>query len=138
MKFNSTSPVEEVNINLTPLIDVVFLLLIFFMVSTTFDTTSELKIKLPEASQNETTKANQPLQLMIDAKGQFFLNARELSSQNAAALSFALQRVLDGADRPIVIQSDAGSPVQSLVTAMDVVARLGLTQVSIATTRPIE
>ena len=138
MKFNSTSPVEEVNINLTPLIDVVFLLLIFFMVSTTFDTTSELKIKLPEASQNETTKAKQPLQLMIDAKGQFFLNARELSSQNAEALSFALQRVLDGADRPIVIQSDAESPVQSLVTAMDVVARLGLTQVSIATTRPIE
>lgn len=138
MKFNSTSPVEEVNINLTPLIDVVFLLLIFFMVSTTFDTTSELKIKLPEASQNETTKAKKPIQLMIDAKGQFFLNARELSGQNATALSFALQRVLDGADRPIVIQSDAGSPVQSLVTAMDVVARLGLTQVSIATTRPIE
>ena len=138
MKFNSTSPVEEVNINLTPLIDVVFLLLIFFMVSTTFDTTSELKIKLPEASQNETTKAKQPLRLMIDAKGQFFLNARELSSQNATALSFALQRVLDGTDRPIVIQSDAESPVQSLVTAMDVVARLGLTQVSIATTRPIE
>ncbi|MCZ6722611.1 MAG: biopolymer transporter ExbD, partial [Gammaproteobacteria bacterium] len=54
MKFNSTSPVEEVDINLTPLIDVVFLLLIFFMVSTTFDTTSQLKIHLPEASQNET------------------------------------------------------------------------------------
>ena len=138
MKFNSTSAVEEVNINLTPLIDVVFLLLIFFMVSTTFDTTSQLKITLPEASQNKTTNAKAPLNLMIDAKGQFFLNARELSSQNAQALSFALQRVLDGSDRPIVIQSDAASPVQSLVTAMDVVARIGLTQVSIATTRPIE
>ena len=138
MKFNSTSPVEEVNINLTPLIDVVFLLLIFFMVSTTFDTTSQLKIRLPEASQNETPKEKAPLNLMIDAKGQFFLNARELSSQKSEALSFALQRVLDGSDRPIVIQSDAESPVQSLVTAMDVVSRLGLTQVSIATTRPIE
>ena len=138
MKFNSTSPVEEVNINLTPLIDVVFLLLIFFMVSTTFDTTSQLKIRLPEASQNETLKEKAPLNLMIDAKGQFFLNARELSSQKSEALSFALQRVLDGSDRPIVIQSDAESPVQSLVTAMDVVSRLGLTQVSIATTRPIE
>jgi len=138
MKFNSTSPVEEVNINLTPLIDVVFLLLIFFMVSTTFDTTSQLKIRLPEASQNETAKEKAPLNLMIDAKGQFFLNARELSSQKSEALSFALQRVLDGSDRPIVIQSDAESPVQSLVTAMDVVSRLGLTQVSIATTRPIE
>ena len=138
MKFNSSSSVEEVNINLTPLIDVVFLLLIFFMVSTTFDTTSQLKIRLPEASLNETKKDKQPLYLMIDAKGQFFLNARELTSQKREALSFALQRVLDGSDRPVVIQSDAESPVQSLVTAMDVVAQLGLTQVSIATTRPLE
>jgi len=138
MKFNSTTPVEEVNINLTPLIDVVFLLLIFFMVSTTFDTTSQLKIELPKASQNEAIKLKQPLYLVINAKGSFFLNARELSSQKSEALSIALRRVLEGSDRPVVIQSDAGSPVQSLVTAMDVVARLGLTQVSIATTRPIE
>jgi biopolymer transport protein ExbD len=138
MKFISTTPVEEVDINLTPLIDVVFLLLIFFMVSTTFDTTSQLKIKLPEASQDEAIKPNQPLYLVINMEGNFFLNARELSSQKSEALSLALQRVLDGSDRPIVIQSDAASPVQSLVTAMDVVARLGLTQVSIATTRPLE
>lgn len=138
MKFNSTSPVEEVNINLTPLIDVVFLLLIFFMVSTTFDTTSQLKIRLPEASQNEVEKEQKPLNLMIDAKGQFFLNARELSSQKREALSLALQRVLEGSNQPILIQSDAESPVQSLVTAMDVVAQLGLSHVSIATTRPIE
>lgn len=138
MKFNSATPVEDVNINLTPLIDVVFLLLIFFMVSTTFDTTSQLKIRLPEASTNKSIKENAPMYLMIDAKGRFFLNTRELSSQNSEALSFALQRVLDGSDRPIVIQSDAASPVQSLVTAMDVVARLGISQVSIATTRPIE
>jgi biopolymer transport protein ExbD len=138
MKFNSTTPVEEVNINLTPLIDVVFLLLIFFMVSTTFDTTSQLKIELPKASQNDAIKPKQPLYLVINAKGSFFLNARELSSQKSEALSIALRRVLEGSDRPVVIQSDAGSPVQSLVTAMDVVARLGLTQVSIATTRPIE
>jgi biopolymer transport protein ExbD len=138
MKFISTTPVEEVDINLTPLIDVVFLLLIFFMVSTTFDTTSQLKIKLPEASQDEAIKPNQPLYLVINMEGNFFLNARKLSSQKSEALSLALQRVLDGSDRPIVIQSDAASPVQSLVTAMDVVARLGLTQVSIATTRPLE
>jgi len=138
MKFNSTSPVEEVNINLTPLIDVVFLLLIFFMVSTTFDTTSQLKINLPEASQNEIKKEAQPLNLMIDARGRFFLNSREISGQKSEALKAALEQVLNGAKRPIVIQSDAESPVQSLVTAMDVVARLGLSRVSIATTRPIE
>lgn len=138
MKFTSHSTEEEATINLTPLIDVVFLLLIFFMVSTTFDTTSEIKIRLPEASQNKVVEKPQTLNILIDAKGRFFLNSRELSSQKSDALMAALQRVLQGADRPVVIQSDAESPVQSLVTAMDVVGRLGLTQVSIATTRPIE
>jgi biopolymer transport protein ExbD len=138
MKFTSTSAVEEVEINLTPLIDVVFLLLIFFMVSTTFDTTSQLKINLPEASENRVSKAANPVNLMIDARGRFFINSRELSSRKSEALLFALQSVTKGNNPPIVIQSDAGSPVQSLVTAMDVVARLGLNKVSIATTRPIE
>ena len=138
MKFNDRSEVEDVNINLTPLIDVVFLLLIFFMVSTTFDTTSQLKIQLPQASDSKTVKAKQPLNLTIDARGRFFLNAREISGIKSDALSFALKRVLNGTDRPIVIQSDAASPVQSLVTAMDVVGKLGLSHVSIATTRPIE
>lgn len=138
MKFNDRSEVEDIDINLTPLIDVVFLLLIFFMVSTTFDTTSQLKIQLPKASDSQTAKAKQPINLTIDARGHFFLNAREISSTKSEALSFALKRAMKGTDRPIVIQSDAASPVQSLVTAMDVVGKLGLSHVSIATTRPIE
>ncbi len=138
MKFTSHTSEEEANINLTPLIDVVFLLLIFFMVSTTFDTTSQLKITLPEASQNEVIRGERELNILIDSKGHFFLNSRELTSQKSDALMAAMQRTLDGADRPVIIQSDAQSPVQALVTAMDVVGRLGLTQVSIATTRPIE
>jgi biopolymer transport protein ExbD len=97
-----------------------------------------LKIQLPKASDSQSTKAKQPIKLAIDARGHFFLNAREISSTKSDALSFALKRVMSGADRPIVIQSDAESPVQSLVTAMDVVGKLGLSHVSIATTRPIE
>jgi biopolymer transport protein ExbD len=104
MNFYHGKPEEDVSINLTPLIDVVFLLLIFFMVSTTFDTTS----------------------------------SRELTNSKSATLRAALERAMDGNRLPIVIQSDADSPVQSLVTAMDVVSQLGLKQVSIATTRPIE
>ncbi|MCH7880040.1 MAG: biopolymer transporter ExbD [Proteobacteria bacterium] len=138
MKFISTTPVEEVSINLTPLIDVVFLLLIFFMVSTTFDTTSQLKITLPEASDRQTTKVSEKLSIVIDSEGRFYLNSRELSSNKSAALMAAVERALNGADIPIVIQSDAASPVQSLVTAMDVIGKLGLSQVSIATTRPLE
>ena len=138
MNFYTSKPEEDVNINLTPLIDVVFLLLIFFMVSTTFDTTSQLKIRLPEASQQETQDPPHKLNLMIDAKGTFFLNSRELTNSKSATLRAALERALAGNRLPILIQSDADSPVQSLVTAMDVVGQMGLTQVSIATSRPIE
>jgi biopolymer transport protein ExbD len=138
MNFQSSHIEEEANINLTPLIDVVFLLLIFFMVSTTFDTTSQLKINLPEASEQQTSMPPQKLNLLIDAKGNFFINARELTNRKSATLKAALERTMAGSQLPIVIQSDADSPVQSLVTAMDVVGQLGLTQVSIATTRPIE
>ena len=138
MNFKSRNAEEDVNINLTPLIDVVFLLLIFFMVSTTFDTTSQLKINLPEASQDQSVVPPQKLNLMIDANGNFFLNSRELTNNKRATLKAALERTMDGNKLPIVIQSDADSPVQSLVTAMDVVGQLGLSQVSIATTRPLE
>lgn len=138
MRFTQHNAEEEFSINLTPLIDVVFLLLIFFMVSTTFDTTSQLKINLPEASRQEAVNQENKLDIVIDAKGRFFLNSREISSQKSDALMAAIQRAVTSPDQPVVIQSDAASPVQSLVTAMDVVGRLGLTQVSIATTRPIE
>jgi biopolymer transport protein ExbD len=138
VNFHSSNIEEDANINLTPLIDVVFLLLIFFMVSTTFDTTSQLKINLPEASQQPTPAPPKKLNLLIDAKGNFFINSRELTNNKSATLKAALERSLAGGQLPIVIQSDADSPVQSLVTAMDVVSQLGMTQVSIATTRPIE
>jgi biopolymer transport protein ExbD len=138
MNFKSRSQEEDVNINLTPLIDVVFLLLIFFMVSTTFDTTSQLNIKLPEASETQSSETALKISLMIDAKGNFFVNSRELTNNKSATLKAALERSLINGKIPVVIQSDAASPVQSLVTAMDVVGQLGLPQVSIATTRPIE
>lgn len=138
MNFHSSHIQEDPNINLTPLIDVVFLLLIFFMVSTTFDTTAQLKIKLPKADQEQSSVPPQKLNLLIDAKGNFFINSRELTNNKSATLKAALERSMAGSRLPIVIQSDADSPVQSLVTAMDVVGQLGLSQVSIATTRPIE
>jgi biopolymer transport protein ExbD len=138
MNFQGRNAEEDVNINLTPLIDVVFLLLIFFMVSTTFDTTSQLKINLPEASQTQLPQTAQKILLMINARGNFFVNSRELTNSKSATLKAALERSLTNGMIPVVIQSDAASPVQSLVTAMDVVGQLGFAQVSIATTRPIE
>lgn len=137
MQFRIQGQEEDVSVNLTPLIDVVFLLLIFFMVSTTFDTTSELKIELPQASAEKKMAKQQPLSIMIDPRGFFYLNGKRLKNQSAELLLLEMHRLVgNNKEQPVVIQSDAKSPVQSMVTAMDVVGQIGLTHLSIATTKP--
>ena len=135
MQFRSQVQEEETSVNLTPLIDVVFLLLIFFMVSTTFDNTSELKIELPEASATNSGEKDK-LTIMIDPQGFYYLNGKRLQNQSAELLLLELHRLIgNNKEMPVVIQSDAKSPVQSLVTAMDTVGQMGLTRLSIATTK---
>lgn len=135
MQFRTRQSEDETSVNLTPLIDVVFLLLIFFMVSTTFDSTSELKIDLPQASASKPV-AKQRITLIIDPQGDYYLNGKRLKNKTADLLLLELYRATgDDKDTPIVIQSDAKSPVQSLVTAMDVVGQIGLNHLSIATTK---
>ncbi len=135
MQFRSQTQEEEATVNLTPLIDVVFLLLIFFMVSTTFDSTSELKIDLPEASAMEPVQQGQ-MTIMIDPQGFYYVNGKRLQNQSTELLLLEIHRVTgNNKDMPVVIQSDAKSPVQSLVTAMDTVGKIGLSRLSIATTK---
>lgn len=139
MQFRSNTDTQELDVNLTPLIDVVFLLLIFFMVSTTFDTTSQLKINLPEADSQLIKNKKDKLEITINAKGDFYLNGRQISSRSSSALSASIFRQIKDGDKSIqvMVQSDALTPVQSLVTALDVISRLGLNNLSIATTQKI-
>ena len=139
MQFRPFSRDDEASVNLTPLIDVVFLLLIFFMVSTTFDTTSEIKVELPQASPEQPVRQVESLSIVIDPRGSFYLNGKRLKNNSADLLLLELHRVV-GSDKelPVVIKSDASSPVQSMVTALDVVGRMGLQRLSIATTKPVE
>ena len=131
---------EEPEISLTSLIDVVFLLLIFFMVSTTFEHQAVLKVDLPEAS-NVTQPENQPdsFELVIDENGQFYLNDRQLVDGRASTLRAAFNEAA-GEDRdiPIILRADANTPHRFVVTAMDVTAQLGFSRLSIATERVIE
>lgn len=137
MQFRTQASEDDSAVNLTPLIDVVFLLLIFFMVSTTFDTTSELKIELPQASPNQNLTQDDTLTVLIDPRGFFYVNGKRLKNQSADLLLLELHRLVGKKkDTPVVIQSDANSPVQSMVTAMDIVGQMGLTRLSIATTKP--
>jgi len=129
---------ESVEVNLTPLIDVVFLLLIFFMVTTTFDRHARLKVSLPESSSKATQQQAEPLVLSIDAKGNYFLNDRQLVNRKLDTLKQALQKTIgldkkDYKDVALVLRADANTPHQSVVRAMDAASQLGLSRLSIAT-----
>lgn len=138
MRFRNQTVEDDSGVNLTPLIDVVFLLLIFFMVSTTFDTTSELKIELPEASARNKNPESEKLTIMIDPRGFYYINGQRLKNKNAELLLLELHRLVgSNKDIPVVIHSDANSPVQSMVTALDIVGQIGMTHLSIATTKPL-
>ncbi|NOQ87742.1 MAG: biopolymer transporter ExbD [Gammaproteobacteria bacterium] len=129
---------ESVEVNLTPLIDVVFLLLIFFMVTTTFDKHARLKVSLPESSTKAAQQQSEPLVLSIDAKGNYFLNERQLVNQQLDTLKQALKKTIgqsnkDYKDVALVLRADANTPHQSVVRAMDAASQLGLSKLSIAT-----
>ena len=122
----------EVSINLTPLIDVVFLLLIFFMVSTSFSELSQLVVDLPEAEGAPAT-TGEALMLTVDVSGNMTLNGESVPN-DARGLSLALRQQLSGnTDIPVTLSADAMTPHQYVVTAMDVAAQLNITRLTIAT-----
>lgn len=130
---------DQQEINITPLIDVVFILLIFFMVTTTFVKEATVSVNLPEASQEPTPQTQQPYEIMIDSRGNYFVGGTPLNSQQPIALQQALQALTrNDKNQPLILRADATTPHQAVVTAMDVAAQLGLVKISIATTRPNE
>ena len=123
---------EPPRVDITPLIDVVFLMLIFFMVSTTFDKQTQLKVDLPQASDQQVTeKPDEKIEITIDAQGQFYVNERELVKHDAVTLQRSLQQAADGrVDLPIIISGDRTAPLQSMMTVLDVAAQLGMSRLS--------
>ncbi len=123
-------------INMTPLIDIVFLLLIFFMVSTTFERQAALKIDLPQASALTDSSAAEEgrLVLAIDREGRMFLNDRQLIDSRPATIAAALQEAAgDSRTQAVLLRADALTPHHFVITAMDVSGQLGFTRLSIAT-----
>jgi biopolymer transport protein ExbD len=125
---------DELDLNLTPLIDVVFLLLIFFMVSTTFEKTARLKVDLPQASAEAEQQPAEKIILGIDVEGRYYINDRQLVNTQLKTLKLALSKVAgDNRDMPVVLRADAKTPHQAVVTAMDAASQVGLTRLSIST-----
>ncbi len=127
---------EEISVNLTPLIDVVFLLLIFFMVSTTFTKESHLEIDLPEAAGEKSTSEAKEIELVISHKGEFSINERPLVNNKEDTIKKAVMKVSGGDKKlPFIITADAKTPHEYVVRAMDVAGKLGFVHLSITTQR---
>jgi biopolymer transport protein ExbD len=128
-------PRAEPEVNMTSLIDVVLLLLIFFMVSTSFVKQSQITIRLPAAdSEAVVEEVPDHLEIMITEQGTYLINGRELINSRPETIRNALQKLSGGNTRlPLTISADANARHQHVVTAMDVAGKLGFVKISIAT-----
>lgn len=125
---------DEPEVNLTPLIDVVFLLLIFFMVSTTFEHQSRIQIELPEATASPEEMEEESIEIIIDAEGRYFIGEEQVVNTELKTLKSAISKALgDRTVVPVTIRADASTPHQAVITALDATSQLGLTQISLAT-----
>ncbi|MFN3581983.1 MAG: ExbD/TolR family protein, partial [Pseudomonas sp.] len=130
MNFRRQKP-EEASVNLTPLIDVVFLLLIFFMVSTTFTRETQLKLDLPQAASGEQVEDSdiQQIELVISASGEVAINDKALLAPGVDTIKTALRRESGGdISLPVIITADAQTPHQSVIMVMDAAGQLGFTR----------
>jgi biopolymer transport protein ExbD len=138
MKFERQN-MEELSVNITPLIDVVFLLLIFFMVTTTFTRDNNLMINLPEASGEPFDILSEQVEILVARNGSYSVNGRGLVNNQIQTLMDAVQELSGGNNTlPIIITADAETSYQSVVTVMDAVAQLGFSQLNILTREEAE
>lgn len=126
---------EDPDVNITSLIDVVLMLLVFFMLSTTFVKNADIEIELPRSGAPVTKQASQALVVTIDSHGRYYLGHQRLPGDSPGALKRALAAAADGHfKRPLTIRADARSSHQSVVTLMDVAGELGFVHLNIVTT----
>jgi len=127
---------SDPDLNILPLIDVVFLLLIFFMVTTTFERESEISITLPQASREPVEPDDRVIEVAIDKQGRVFINEQALADSQPATIREALNEAVMSGDRenpPIIINADAQATHQNVVRVMDAARQLGLRKVTFAT-----
>jgi len=130
---------DDLDVNITPLIDVVFLLLIFFMVSTTFQRESEIEVTLPEAAIDAPVSDKSTVEITINAQGIYFVNGQRVLNTQISTLKQALIKVAKGNKDPVIIvNADANTTHQSVVKVMDAARQLGFIHLSFATSQTQE
>jgi biopolymer transport protein ExbD len=139
MKLQSRSR-DEPEINVISLVDVLLVLVLFFMVSTSFLRDTEISLQLPEATtEAELAVPDEMLEITITQAGGYLVNGRELVNSERRTLRLAIERVAgERRDLPVFIRADAAATHQAVVTAMDVAGQLGFVRLNIATVTPPE
>ena len=130
---------ESVDVNLTPLIDVVFLLLIFFMVSTTFTKETRLTLQLPEAQSAEVAVPPQMIEVVVGVDGQYAINGRSLVNNQIKTLMSAIAELTDPSQQlPFIVTADQNAKHQDVIRVYDAAGRLGFTNIGVTTKQPSE
>ncbi len=126
---------DEPEINLIPLIDVLFCLILFLVLTTSFNQRAALRLQLPQAQAGIVPDERPPLILIVDVEGRYFGGNPEVARKAVGSLTAAIARAA-GSDRPrpVVLRADGRTPHQSVITAMDALGQLGFSKLSIATT----
>tara|TARA_B100000029_G_scaffold444428_1_gene464190 strand:+ start:191 stop:607 length:417 start_codon:yes stop_codon:yes gene_type:complete len=125
---------DEFNLDITPLIDVVFLLLIFFMVSTTFKHESEINITLPSASNKTVTQKPNAINVGLDLKGNIYIDGEKLNNSEFQTIKTALfERIKETEKPPVIISADTNVKYQSVIYLLDTLRQLGLVKITYAT-----
>lgn len=126
---------EDPEINLVPLIDVLFCLILFLVLTTSFNQRAALRLQLPQAQAGVVPDARPPLLILVDVEGRFFVGNTEVARRDVASVKAAISQAAgEDRQRPVVLRADGRAPHQAVVTAMDALGQLGFTKLSIATT----
>ena len=134
MGFKRKSRLEDPEINFIPLIDVLLVIIIFLIVSTTFSKFSELKINLPTADANPVEEKLLPINVTVTKDGQYAINEEILSQNSIDSIEKRLIQISGNSkDLPVIINADAETPHQSVVNIMEASRRAGLTKITFST-----
>jgi biopolymer transport protein ExbD len=134
MKITPPGSEDEFEINVIPLIDVMLTLLMFFVLTTTFEHHTRMRIALPEADAKPAAAVQNELTILVDREGRYYVGANEVLNPGLETLKAAILRFAgDDRGRPVVLRADGRTPHQAVITAMDALGQLGFNKLSIAT-----
>ncbi len=134
MRIRNDRAQDEPHIDLVPLIDVILVLIIFFVVTTTFDARSTLQVQLPTASDQRNAEPPRSLSVLVNAEGRYFINDQEVLRSDVESVKQTLLQVAgDDREQTVLLRADARTPYQAVVTVQDALGQLGFRRIAIAT-----